>query len=261
MHPMKRHFPHVNLQDGFRAAALLGLLATAAPAAVITWGTPTEIFDDLDVSLNGTLVAAYNFNGSTPPPPVNGVLFQPFAAADPGNQTFTVGNYTLSGNFFTGAGNTGSGLPPFIDLSEPYGALLSTSVSSIANMTLTLGGLTIGQTYEFQTWANNSDVPWHYGVFVSDGVGDAVFLSAGEGEGTQLDPLVLGQYVIGTFTADATTQTILFEPDEVANINGFQLRAVEVIPEPGTFITGALAAGMVGILWLRQRRKAQQAGC
>lgn len=239
------------------AAVALVLTAAKLPSAMVTWGPAFDIADDSDVSLNGTLVTAHHFNGAPAAVPVNTVAFQPFAANTFGSGSFTVGAHTLASTFFTGAGNTGSAQPPFTDLSEPYQAMLRSSVSSIADMYLTLGGLTVGQKYEFQTWANNSSDAFHYGVTVGDALGNEVFLSAGSGSGTPDDPLQLGQYALGTFTADASTQMIVFAPDEVANINGFQLRQLDtiVVPEPGTFLMGGVALGaLAGGVWLRRRK-------
>ena len=64
----------------------------------------------------------------------------------------------------------------------------------------------------------------------------------------------VGQYVIGTFTADATTQQIVFQGEGTGlnggstQINAFQLRA---IPEPAS--TELL--GIFGVYGMCQRRR------
>lgn len=231
------------------AALLILAAAASAQAAPITWGVPVDITADADVSTNGTLVAAFNFNG--PATTVNGVTFQPFAAA--GSGSFTVGDYTLANGFFVGNANTGSASPPFANVSASYQALLGSAASAISNSTLTLGGLTVGQKYEFQAWANNSNGEFGYGLGLSDDpFGNSVFLDARVGG----DPGFLGQHVIGTFTADASTQLIILSPSEVSYINGFQLRAVApeevAVPEPASLALFGIGAAVI-CGWRRRR--------
>lgn len=59
------------------AGAALAMNAPATMASVITWGTPTDVSGDANVSTAGTLVSAYSFYGTTPivSPVVNGVTF------------------------------------------------------------------------------------------------------------------------------------------------------------------------------------------
>lgn len=82
-----------------RIAAVTALIALSATldsqAAPITWGSPQTIIGDSDVSLTGSLVFAYNFNGANTT--VNSVLFQ---------QNLRLDDY----------GDAGSALPPFTDL-------------------------------------------------------------------------------------------------------------------------------------------------
>ena len=201
--------------------------------APISWNAATNIVNDADVSTHGTLVAAVNFDG--PVTTVNGVTFQPIK---------------------TGFGAvTSSGIPPFTGLSVVYRALLGTGLQTSSNVTITFNGLTIGQHYEFQVWSNNSDDSFGYGVFVSDfPVTDTVQLDAGG--------MTLGQYVIGTFTADSASQQFLFEPDEVLTINGFQLRAIDgvnaEVPEPASLVLWSLLS-MAGLTACRHRKRATAA--
>ncbi len=231
------------------ASVVLALVACPATASPITWGAATGIGGDSDVSTNGTLVAAFNFNGAGTA--VNAVLFQPFAVPG-GAGSHTVGNYTISSNFFGFNPDTSSPNPPFSTLSAAYQGLLGTAAPAIANSTLTLGGLTVGQQYEIQVWSHNSADEFGYGVEVGDdGFANSVFLDAG-GAG------FLGQYVIGTFTADAASQLVQFSPSEVSNVNGFQLRLLgdepppPAVPEPASLAVFGLA--VVGAAAVRRRR-------
>lgn len=233
-------------------ALVLCLTATSfATANPIAWGTVTGISGDTDVSTHGTLVAAFNFNGAATT--VNGVSFQPFPALGPGPNSFTVGNYNLASGFFGAFADSSSATPPFSSLSSAYQSLLGTVAPSIDNMTLTLNGLVVGQLYEIQFWSNNSADKFGFGVFVSDvsAVADHVFLRAGGSSS-------LGSYVIGTFTADTTSKQINLGPDEVAYVNGFQLRALNVtqaeVPEPASVIIWSLLMSIAGLAMRRHRQ-------
>jgi hypothetical protein len=65
----------------------------------------------------------------------------------------------------------------------------------------------------------------------------------------------LGQYAVGTFTAERSS--VRFELEGTTGnplISAVQLREVSAIPEPGSVVTFA-ALGAVGV-WVRRRRKA-----
>jgi MYXO-CTERM domain-containing protein len=66
---------------------------------------------------------------------------------------------------------------------------------------------------------------------------------------------VVGQFVLGTFTADATSQVIAFNGPSGPNLNGLQLRQVgpsPAVPEPGTALAGLVLVGLCGTM--RRRR-------
>ncbi len=217
---------------GTLVAGIIALAAVSpAQAAPISWGAATNITGDTDVSTNGVLVAAYNINGADTT--VNTVSFE----------TLNVGSVT----------DTSSGTAPFTGLSAAYQDLLGTAFSSSSDFELGIVGLTVGQLYEFQVWSNNSADEFHYGVKVGDSASfsNSVLLSSGSGP---LDNYLLGQYVIGTFTADVDSQTIYFSPDEVANVNGFQLRAIyAAVPEPDAILI--FGTGLTGLAVSRFRRR------
>ena len=95
---------------------------------------------------------------------------------------------------------------------------------------------------------------------VGDGSGNSVPLSGGSGSDNPADgfgPVVLGQYVVGTFTAGAATQQVVFGVDEISYAKGFQLGALDSVPVPelGTFITAMLSVGAFAGLHFARRRK------
>ena len=229
----------------------LALATATSHASLITWGAPTNIAGDADVSTAGTLVGAINL-GTTGvgSPTVNSVTFTGLAVS---GSSVTSGNFNLA--FAPGSGvgdnSTGSGFAPFASLSASYRGLLGTAgfASGGSAVTLTMSSLTVGASYQFQFWTSYSgfiDV----GGLTTATAGNAVTLSpqifSGIGEGG------VGQFALGTFTANAATQAITFtgtNPFIGPQINGFQLRQLvpPAVPEPGTALAGVMLAAFAGL--------------
>lgn len=233
-----------------KALAAAIVLATPAltQAALVTWQTPQTISGDSDVVTTGTLLYAFNLGEPTvTTATVNGVSFVAAGSSALGATTTTAPSL-LSSNYFS---------------------LLNSAyvVAADTPLPVSLGGLTIGDTYLVQFWVNNSgNTPFNgrfdYFTTISDGLGNSVSLYDGDtgigaGPGNTNLPPVLGQYVVGTFTADNLAQGFNFFSGEVNGVlNGFQLRnitnvAPAAVPEPGTALAGVMLAGLVG---LRRRR-------
>jgi hypothetical protein len=230
------------------ALALLLIAAGRAGAGPIAWGPPTTISGDTDVSTDGTLIAAFNTGGpDISTTTVNGVTFT--ALALHGN-TFTSGNFTFfhnnPGPAFLFNDHVGSSKPPFSALSPSYQALLS-SFTGGAPFNLTISGLTTGQSYEFEWWTNISSSSGLSGVFATATAGNSVALH----EDTTGLVGGVGQFAIGTFTADGPTETIAFSgaPLTLAIVDGFELRE---IPEPSSLALFVLG-GAVAAAWRRWR--------
>jgi hypothetical protein len=61
----------------------------------------------------------------------------------------------------------------------------------------------------------------------------------------------IGQFAIGTFTADSTSQVLGFSsPTETPQLNGLSLR-VTAVPEPASV---AMTMGAAGLFLMRRRR-------
>ena len=249
-------------------ATLMGLSAlcfSAAQAGPVTWGLASNINGDNDVSTNGSLVGAYNF-GTAADTTVNGVLFKGLLIGAPPIASVIIdGVHTLAADTLVNF-STGSGVGTFfLALTSGYRSLLGSAAGAEFGdrmAQLTLGDLTIGQVYEFQAWFNVSSTVgrFAYGLWIGDGV-SSVDLSPSTQRAVNNDYIEggTGQFVIGTFVADASTKLLNYQRGEVGGgINGFQLRALAPlnVPEPGTAALVCLAAA--GLAWSR-RRSSQRA--
>ena len=221
--------------------ASIGLAClTSSHASVITWGTAQNISGDSDVATNGTFNRAYIFGNI--PWTVNGVTF--------GSFTGNVSGDTMS--FPNQDGAFGDGVPgtPYRSLSNEYQNLLyyGAWVSS-ATASFTLNSLIAGYEYQVQIFANDSRVA---------GFGRSMALT---GSSTVLDYNTteavggVGQFAIGTFTADSISQELFFSsPTETPQLNGLSLR-VTAVPEPTSLSMIAFGAiAIAGHALLRRRR-------
>lgn len=225
------------------------LAAVHSHAAAITWSLPQNISGDSDVSTSGTLFQAANVgDGSVPSTTVNGVTFSPFVMS---GTNVASGNFQLNGEFtLFGYSGYGAAAAPFNTLSSAYQDLLSYGnyTSGNAVMTLTISGLTVGHTYEFQWWANDSSNA--YPEIEHATAGNTVTL-----DGDTTDAVGgTGQFAIGTFVADATTQTIDFDADSGSYTlqNAYQLRDLNAVPEPAS--ASLLILGAVALAHRRRRK-------
>ncbi|MGI9457595.1 MAG: PEP-CTERM sorting domain-containing protein, partial [Aeoliella sp.] len=175
---------------------ILGLMLSAsASAAVITWGPAQDSSGPGDVTTNGTVVEAINLTSdvSVPGGPtlVNGVSFT--------WDNTIMGLAGGTGMLFGGDPGDPGGYNTILD-SVDHGD------SSIANpwpIQVGGGGLTVGNDYEIQLWYTDNrgftDPTWSQTF--DDGNGNTVSLLS---QGSNL----FGQFVLGTFTADGTSQTL-----------------------------------------------------
>jgi hypothetical protein len=221
------------------------LVGTSARAAAIAWGPPTNISGDSDVSLNGTHLSAVNpglYGSIGLPTTVNGVNFIAWATGGAGTQTDPSGRFTMTPapgfGFFTTSG-LGSGAAPFAALSAPYQVLLNgadyasnpSQTQFNGSITMTINHLVVGSEYEFQWWFNDSR-PFSTGPLTATTGVTSVSLDPNTSDAAG----GLGQYAIGTFTADATTQDILFSTTgNAVGHSGYQLRLLVPEPLPGDF--------------------------
>lgn len=229
------------------ASVLIALCALDLRAATITWSSPTNISGDTDVSTLGTLVKAYNL-GTTgvASTTVNGVNFTGLALS---GLSLTDGNFTFAHAAGLGGINSvGAGSGPFVGLSPAYQAMLGSlgGNASGGTMTLSMAGLTVGSTYQFQWWSNQSSGPFS-NFTTTAAAGNTVTLD----RNTIVAVGGLGQYATGSFVADSTTQVISFAGTPNTGVNGLQLRDLGAanggaVPLPAALLPGILlGAGML----------------
>jgi hypothetical protein len=212
--------------------ALLARFASANDA--IAWGTPSTISSDADVSTFGTLFGAINNGGDGVQGVfVNGVPFSPFPTD---GQSVTHGNFTLSAAPMNMGGFTDAGGPtPAPGISSSYQTLLGSSsyVSGGSSLSLKISGLSVGQRYQVQAWANDSRG--------NAGSPRSMTLSGSPSVQLKVNDTGLaggrGQSAIGTFTATASDNTFQIGPGTnefgpFALLTAVQVRALPAAPPP-----------------------------
>lgn len=202
------------------AGGLLAVALGASPAATfgaaITWSTPTAIAtgpgNSSDISTAGTLVEAFNGVSTDQPltsPTINGVPFAGTASIYAESPANAAGADLSSGT------NGGDAAYDTMLSSVDYGAPASQTIS------IGHGALQVGAIYQLQVW------------YVDDrATTTARVMRFGDGLGH--DVLLNDQFVIGTFTADGTSQNLLTEAQGFAraHLNGYQLRLLPSGPPP-----------------------------
>ena len=240
-------------------ALALALAVDPAKAAVINWGSAVTIAGTgSQVDTTGSLVASANF-GSGTAATVNGVSFAAFSIV--GSPTSaTVGAITVAA---TGSGaalinlNTGdstSGTPYALLGDTTYRALVAqTAVArSGAPMDITVGGLTPQAQYLVQYWASDSRLGASSRVVTLNATNSVTLdVNSTNSAGG------IGQWVTGTFTADASSQSFSVvgstgTPTTYAN--AMQLRLIAV-PEPTQMVSVAGVGAALGAWRMRKLRR------
>lgn len=224
------------------ALAGLVVVSVSAQAQTIVWGTGQNMVGDTDVLNNGTYYDAVDFYTGQYAPggvaTVNGVAFNYLA----GTTSHTDGKITVTNNDSTG--DYTAAFSTTSPSSATYSNLVNTGAyGENTGGTVTLKGLTAGDTYQIQAWS----------YYTNDGVSSTVVLS-GSTQVTLNDHI--GQYAVGTFTADSTgTESFTF-----TGVGGHDfintIAVFDETPEPSTVALFAVAITGLGIQLGRKRRLA-----
>jgi hypothetical protein len=229
-------------------ASIVSVFTAVANAqnANVTWDTPLTISGTSDVSLDGTLVGTWGPGDDYGSPnrsdnhPVNGVTFAAY-----GSGFFSTG-FSSSGfqdryNGFGGGFDTGD---------SDYNYLLTVAEYTYGgDYSFTMTGLTAGDTYELELWADDGRGNDRTQTFTG-GANTSATLFVGPSSGGP------GQFIIGTFVADgAGSETISSSSPTGPILNLAQIRDLTTpVPEPSTL---AFLAGGFGVMLLGFRRKSR----
>lgn len=217
-----------------KAALVAATVSTAgfASAAPITWSGPIDNATSGPVN-NGSVVEAVNVGG--PAATINGISFLAGDAADPaGSDVFTA----------LGAGNSGSGAPS--GATPAFATVLDSHrwANGAGAATVTFTGLSIGTEYSIQTAM--VDIRGCCS-------GRTKFLGDTDG-GTDSATFARGDNVsfIGTFTADATSQSLTVNVGAGSTDPGLSYYVLSegVVPEPSSLAL----LGLSGLFVARRRR-------
>lgn len=236
---MKKHILPLCLLAAFS-------LTPSLHAASIAFSTPQTAAGDSDVLTTGSLVYAYTqfmqLANPTQTFTVNGVTFAPGNSAT----SLGAGNITLTG-FTTTVINLQGINAPYANLSTAYKFLFRGGSTAPGNTvcTVTLNNLTLGQTYMVQLWVGDAINGANRNELVRN-IDDSGAVTL-DFNSTDTALAGVGQYTIGTFTADAISQSFEMVGANQTLLDSIQLRAV---PEPSVALLGGL-----GTLALLRRRR------
>jgi len=226
---------------GILCAAITALLPVAALAqSSVTWQAPVTITGASDVLTTGSLLGTWApFAGDAIPGlTVNGVTFKAFA--DLPNAATSLDNGTGSGSFRS---------PGFSDAN--YNDLMTAGAFGNNNTSYTISwnGMTAGNMYAVQLWVNDgrNDTVNQRTETVTGGANTSASLAYGSGSSGP------GQYIIGTFIADASgSETLTLNPGSAfpsPQFNLIQVRDITPVPEPSAVAMSLIGFGvLVGVL-------------
>jgi len=206
--------------------------------APISFTTAPITTADATLGLAGTVITAADFGAGSQTVTLTGGKVITFDGAST-NATVVGGNGTFTGAFNGNTGNTN------------FNTVLNGANydSAAGTKQITLSGLTAGKQYSVQLFGlddrggNESSRTLSFSDFSNNSSG-AITSGAND-------------YVIGTFTAASSFQTITESVPSGGNINAVVVRDLSAAPEPSQFACLAFTAlGMAGLLLKARKRTA-----
>lgn len=200
--------------------------ASSLWGATIAWEPPAVIASDTDPSTAGSLRYAYTLSGKNQT--LNGVAFSNTVYS--GGAIAVLGNSDVYASVPTGGmgrNATTFGVNIGTRLSQPYtniicGAIYGPTMSN-STMTVSLRNLTPGRNYLVQLWVNDSRTGATTNRYETVTAGN----TSGELHFNDTHAIGgVGAYVIGRFTADASTQSMVLVADSSAQLNAIQVREI-----------------------------------
>lgn len=191
--------------------------SVVVPPGTIVWESAKTLSSSTDVSTSGTLLYAKYFSGISGAPAttvVNGVTFA--------KQSSSTAEISMS-NTAINWSSIGAGSVTDVD----YQKILIAPWFRAG--TATLNNLIIGAQYQVQVWAQDARYNTGLNTTIIGGPSLAIDSISDGNQGTVSQGL--GQFVIGTFIANATSQTIAFTGNHHIDrvVNAIQVRHQSVI--------------------------------
>lgn len=219
--------------------ALLFILGPSAPAAVITWDNTAEPITDESVIISpDRVVQALNFQDSNRSPLTvttggTDVVFEP--NNDLGRRADQEGIWE---------GTTSD--PDFETIMDELGYEGNDTDDSF---TFTFSNLTAGQQYRLQLFYSQANQSGRFATFTAGNTSPNVDGDTDD-DGNTDGPTEVGEYAVGTFTADGTTQDVVFGVGGNLGAPASNAAVLATVPEPMSLTLLAPA----GLIVLRRRR-------
>ena len=213
--------------------------------APISFGAATAITTaDATLGLAGTVITAADFGAGNQTVTLTGGQVINFDGSG-ANATVVGGNATTTGAFTSTSTSTGN-----TNFNSVLNGFNYDSAAGTNNTKqITLSGLTAGQQYSLQL----------FGLDDRGGNESSRQISFSDFSGNNSGAITSGanDYVLGTFTALSSFETITESVPNGGNINALVLRDISAAPEPSQIASLALAAlGMLGVVLKARKRKA-----
>ena len=212
--------------------------------APISFGAATAITTaDATLGLAGTVITAADFGAGNQTVTLTGGQVINFDGSG-ANATVVGGNATTTGAFTSTSTSTGN-----TNFNSVLNGFNYDSAAGTNNTKqITLSGLTAGQQYSLQLFGLDDR---------SGSIARTLSFSDFSGDSSGLITSGANDYVLGTFTAASSFETITESVPNGGNINALVLRDISAAPEPSQIASLALAAlGMLGVVLKARKRKA-----